>query len=104
MEINLNDIAKMLKGIKMQTKVIENAFKAEADKNKAEPKGVFVQHIEEDYHAEKLAEQNSEEIRKQIEEEVHNKINTNIAEENATLEGEPDLDLIKEQQDASGLN
>ena len=104
MEIPLNDVIKIQKALKSQMLVIERGIKAAIELNKVEPKGVFVQHIDEDYHAEHLAEQNSEEIRKQIEEEVDNKINTNIAEENATLEGEPDLDLIKEQQDASGLN
>lgn len=105
MDINMNDIAKMLKAIKMQTKVIESAFKKEADKNNNEPKGVFAQHIDvgdafaEEFHAKALAEKNAEELSKQIEKEVDNKIEANIQEnaEQVFLDGEPDFDLIEEQ-------
>lgn len=57
---------------------------------------------QEEYWTEKMHQEENEK-----KEEVDNKINTDIAEsaaENITLEGEPDLDLIKEQQDSTGLN
>ena len=75
MEINLNDIAKLLKAQKAQLKVIEQAFKVEVNKNKEEPKEVSDQvdvgdAFAEEFHAKALAEKNTEEITKVVESEV----------------------------------
>ena len=111
----MNDIAKMLKSIKAQTKVISDAFKKEADKNKLESKGAFAQHVEQPLEvkdiqieddqakavADTLAEEQAEQERLADNAQEHEA--EMLAEEAQspkdveTQEGEVDLDAVAEQ-------